>query len=324
MPSLGLLGVCLVVGALAFRALHVPRLSWGEGLYATYCLLFSEHLYPWPAHPLLQLLYVVLPVLGLAVILDAIVRYSVHLTRLDPTRREWAVAITEQMENHVILCGLGRGGFRVLQELIKLGEDVVVVERKDDCPYVTFARRYEIPVFLHPLPDDALLGELGVERAKSIIVCTSDDLANLETALDARRANKKIRIVLRMYDQDLAAKVSESFGIDAAFSRSELSAPVFASSSSDESIQNAFYVGGRLLVVAEIRVRQGSDLSGKTVTELRKGHKVHVLAHGQKRTGGFWPAENATLTEGDYITVQTEPEALKRLHELNGGPPVSG
>ena len=309
---------------MAFRALHVPRLSWREGLYATYCLLFSEHLYPWPPHGLLQVLYVVLPVLGLAVILDAIVRYSVHLTRLDPTRREWAVALTEQLENHVILCGLGRGGFRVLQELVKLGEDVVVVERKDDCPYVSFARRHEVPVFQQPLPDEALLHELGIGRAKSIIVCTSDDLTNLETALDARRANKKIRVVLRMYDQDLAAKIRDSFGIDAAFSRSELAAPVFASSSSDNSIQNAFYVGGRLLVVAELRVRDGSELAGKTVLELREGYRVHVLAHGQKRSGGFWPAERATLVEGDYLTVQTEPTALKRLHELNGGPPPVG
>jgi Trk K+ transport system NAD-binding subunit len=319
-----LLVVCLAVGALAFRTFHVPRLSWGEGLYATYCLLFSEHLYPWPAHWILKLLYVVLPILGLAVILDAIVRYSVHLTRMAPTRREWALAIAEQMENHVILCGLGRGGFRVLEELVKLGEDVVVIERRDDCPYVNVARRHEVPVVLHPLPDDALLQELGVARAKSIIVCTSDDLCNLETALDARRANKKIRVVLRMYDQDLAAKIRESFGIDAAFSRSELAAPVFASSSADPSIQNAFYVGGRLLVVAELRVRSGSQLAGKTVTELREGYRVNVLAHGQKRSKGFWPAEKAALTEGDYLTVQTEPSALKRLHELNGGPPAAG
>lgn len=318
------MGACLAVGAVAFRALHAPRLSWGEGLYATYCLLFSEHLYPWPDHGLLQVLYVCLPVLGLAVILDAIVRYSVHLTRLDPTRKEWAVAITEQLENHVILCGLGRGGFRVLQELVKLGEDVAVVERRDDCPYVNFARRFEVPVFLQPLPDETLLHEMGVARAKSIIVCTSDDLTNLETALDARRANKKIRVVLRMYDQDLANKIRDSFGIDAAFSRSELAAPVFASSSFDDSIQNAFYVGGRLLVVAELRVRCGSELAGKTVSELREDYKVHVLAHGQKNTGGFWPAERAALAEGDYLTVQTEPGGLKRLHQLNGGPPPIG
>lgn len=319
-----MLGACLAFGAVAFRMFHRPLLSWGEGLYATYCLLFSEHLYPWPDHPVLQALYVVLPVLGLAVILDAIVRYSVFLTRLDPTRREWLVAFTAQLENHVILCGLGRGGFRVLQELVKLGEDVVVVERNQDCPYVGFARRHGVPVFLQALPDEALLPELRIERAKSIIVCTSDDLTNLETALDARRANKNIRVVLRMYDQDLAHKIRDSFGIDAAFSRSELAAPVFASSSSDQSIQNAFYVGGRLLVVAELRVRSGSELAGKSVHELREKHRVHVLAHGQKRTGGFWPAEKTTLTEGDYLTVQTEPGALKRLHELNGGPPAAG
>ena len=43
--------------------------------------------------------------------------------------------------------------------------------------------------------------------AKSLIAATDDDLVNLEVALHARQVRPDIRVVLRMFDHDLASKI---------------------------------------------------------------------------------------------------------------------
>lgn len=318
LPLVGVLGFTLLVGAGLFSSLYRPQpLSFAEGLYVTYGLIFGEYVYPFPRHLALRALYLLLPVMGLVVLLDGIVRYSVSLLRWDPTRREWVDAVTATMSDHVILCGLGNGGHRVLLELVKLGEQVVVVEGNADCRHIRFAREREIPVFVNRLPDEHLMRDLGVERAKSIIICTNDDLANLETALDARRAAPGIRVVLRLYDQDLADKVRESFGVAVVFSRSKLAAPVFASASADRNVSNAFYVGNRLLLVADVEVATGSQLVGVKLGDLRQEYRVHVLSHGRGQHLGFWPDDAVTLAEGDVVSLQTEPQTLRRIQKRN-------
>ncbi|MBW3575525.1 MAG: NAD-binding protein, partial [Actinobacteria bacterium] len=70
--------------------------------------------------------------------------------------------------------------------------------------------------------------DAGVEHASAVIICTNDDTANLEVALDARRMNPRIRVVMRLFEQQLARKLSEVLNVDAAFSSSNLAAPVVA------------------------------------------------------------------------------------------------
>ena len=124
-----LLGAALIVlaGGICFYAFYerLDRpLTFGEALYLTYCMIFMEHLYPYPQHPVLQFLYWALPVAGLAVVLDAVVRFSYHVVRRDENSQEWIRAMSRTYSKHVVLCGLGKVGVRVLAELLALGEDV--------------------------------------------------------------------------------------------------------------------------------------------------------------------------------------------------------
>lgn len=64
--------------------------------------------------------------------------------------------------------------------------------------------------------------------ARAIIIATNDDMANLEVALDARRMNPKIRVIMRLFDQRMADKFKEAALIDEAFSPAALAAPILA------------------------------------------------------------------------------------------------
>lgn len=325
LPLLLLLVAVLVAGTFCFHDLGRDNegrpLSLLRALYLTWCLIFMEHLLEFPEHWVLQLFYFLLPPLGLVVILDGLVRFSYHVLRRDQTGAEWIRAMAKTYHGHVVLCGLGRVGLRVLQQLVRLGEDVVVLEKNAAHPNLAWARKQGVPVLIGSGREEGILEELNLADAKSLIAATDDDLANLEIVLDARKLKPDIRVVLRMYDQELASKIRESFGIDLAFSTSSLAAPVFATSSSDRSILNSFYVGERLLVVAELTVNAGSPLAEKRIADIGAEHQVFFLSHSRDGTTRHFPPGETTFQPGDKLVVQTTPDTLKLLHQWNRDQP---
>ncbi len=318
--SLLLLLAAAVVVAGGFSFHHYYRheqMSYSQAFFTTYCLIFMEHLDKYPEHWLLQLFFWLLPPLGLVVILDGIIRFSYHILRRDENSKEWMQAMAKTYNDHVVLCGLGRVGLRILQQLQQLGEEVIVLEKDAESPNLPFARKYDVPVFVGSGREEGMLSEMNVARAKSIILATDDDLANLEMALDARKLNPAIRVVMRMFDQDLASKIRDAFDIELAFSTSALAAPLFATASSDRSIINSFYIEGKLLVVAEIDIPAGSKLIGRDVRTLRRKHNIYVITCKRGSQSDFYPDGNLKLAAGDSVTVQTEPAMLKLVHQWN-------
>ncbi|MFH1810523.1 MAG: NAD-binding protein [Pseudomonadota bacterium] len=317
-PVLLVFCAVLLLGGLAFHLLYRREtLDYPTALYVTYSLVFMEHLLPWPKHLLLQILYFALPPLGLVVLLDGLVQFGGRVLRRDATSREWNHAMIETLRDHVILCGLGKAGIRTLEVLVRLGEKVCVLEKDPHSPNLAWARQHGVPVIIGSGREAGIFEQLNTEHAKSIILATDDDLANLEMALDARKVNATIHVVLRLFDQELAQKIRDSFDIPVAFSTTALAAPLFATASSDSTIVNAFEVGGTLLVVARVQVAAGSTLVGSSVGELTRPHNLWALSLERGDDDKFCPDETTVLAAGDVLTVQTEPAVLRELHKRN-------
>ena len=110
------------------------------------------------------------------------------------------------------------------------------MEKDPLCPNIAYAQKHNVPVVIGTGREEGILDDINVGHAKSIICGTDDDLVNLEIALDARKINPNIRVVMRMFDQELAAKVRDAFDIHLCFSTSAIAAPLFATSSADGTI----------------------------------------------------------------------------------------
>ena len=115
-------------------------------------------------------------------------------------------------------------------------------------------------VFHGDIRSEATLKRAGVQRARCIIAASDDDLANIQAALQARELNPAIRVVLRLFDQDLAARFQSGFNISTAFSTSYLAAPAFAMSALDDSVVGSFYVGNKPMLTVRILVKEGTQL----------------------------------------------------------------
>jgi hypothetical protein len=86
-------------------------------------------------------------------------------------------------------------------------------------------------------------------------VVTSEDVANLETALGAHILNPELRgVVLRLFDADLAARVERAFEIPVSRSPGALAAPAFAAAAEDERIIATISIGIPALIVARMTV----------------------------------------------------------------------
>lgn len=253
-------------------------------------------------------------VLGAGLVLFALFVGTVSAFMVERSQKEDLVHGIETMEDHMIVCGLGRSGYRILEVLKRLDQKVVVVERDRDSEFVDQAQRLKVPVLIADLRQGDPLLEAGVERARAVIACTNDDLTNLEVALDARNANPDIRVVLRMFDERLAEKVSEGFNIQVAFSTSALAAPAFAAAAVDRSVLGSLEVEGRVFIHSEFTVPESPGMAAATVADLRSEYGVHTLGFHIDDGGLVWsPGDDVAIPGGAAIIVVGPFEEVARL-----------
>ncbi len=312
-----------LAGSLLFHFFSVDpdthaRPDYVESLYRTFVLMSMNFPETFPRHPLLRVWCFAVPFLCFVVISEAVVRLAVLLTSKASSGRRWVKAMVAAYENHVILCGLGRLGFSILKELVKMGKEVAVVEMNETAYGVSEARRMNIPLVIEDARDEQVLVDLGIHKAQAVIAATNDDMANLEIALDARTLRPGVRVVVRMFDQQVAQKIARSFNIRAIFSTSAIAAPSFAAATVDRALVNSFYIDDKQLQTVKLLIGPGSPLIGKPLGFLRDGRQLSILSHrrhGKEAT--LFPDEGTILEESDKVAVLAQAFVVGQLHELN-------
>ncbi len=314
---LALMAVLLLVGALLFRALEPEKgHTLSQAAYFTFALIFGETPEEFPRSRVLQVLFFLMPILGLTVIIEGIVDFALVLRDRRRFERTWCIMLAASFRDHVVIVGLGRLGSRTYQTLRRLGYAVVVIERDPENRFLEDVRRDGSPLLVGDGRQEALLAEANVAAARSVVIATDDDLANLEIALDARCVNPKVRVVLRMFDQNMADKIADGFDIRLSMSTTALSAPTFASCAIAPATVNSFIVGDQLIVMQRWLVRGGGLLCGRTVAQVMREHGITIVEHrhpGDSAT--ICPAPETRLEAGDGLLIQGPIEVLEALRE---------
>jgi voltage-gated potassium channel len=296
---------------------HIGQpISWSRAIFSAYFLLFAQPTMEIPDYAPLEALFTLIPPLGIVTVAEGLVRFAVLFFAKTRNDKEWFTVLAQTVKDHVIVCGAGRVGFRVFEQFAKLDVPMVVIERDEQAPFVSAVRAAGVPVLIEDVRAARALEQANIKAARAIVCATDDDLANLNIALDARRINPRIRVVMRLFDDDLVAKTKEAFQVEA-FSTSALAAPALAAAALDPAIRNSFEVGGRLMVVADLQV--DAMLENQTVADLRDSAAmlvVHVLrADGAEQ---FNPPGAVRLSRGDRVTIQATLSAYQELRARMG------
>ncbi len=219
------------------------------------------------------------------------------------------------MQRHVILCGLGKVGWRVLEHLRATGLSVVVI---DDDHADGDPRLGDIRLVRGDCRQREVLEEAGVAQCRGVFILTSDDLVNISTALMVRHLNDEVRIVTRMFNQNLLPRLGKAVKNAFALSTSALAAPLLALTALSGDAMGAFAVQGSRRQIAELTVTDQTPLKGQTLAAALNPQRVHAVAHLRRAGPPRFLREiepDAVLERGDRLVVCGEPRDLTPLLE---------
>src|SRR3954466_2703473 len=115
---------------------HAPGqrmgVSWGEGLWRSFTLIFFGPQGDYPETILLRILYFIVPIAGLLIIVDGLLRFGIAFFDKQVRGQKWQVAVASTYEHHIIVCGLGKVGYRTVMELLKFKREVVGMESNNE------------------------------------------------------------------------------------------------------------------------------------------------------------------------------------------------
>ena len=208
----GLLGglcvlVCVQVGGtLGYHYIGRPVATWIDSFYMTFITIatigYGETV-DLSHHPYGRLFTVFIAIIGIgtlsylfstfvALLVDADLNAALRRKRMDKKIAE--------MREHYIVCGIGRVGSNVAQELQKTHRKFVVIESDKQALDSWLEDHPHVPYLHDDAADDQALLRAGVAHAAGVFVVTGDDSHNLMVALSVKLINAKTRVVVRLHD----------------------------------------------------------------------------------------------------------------------------
>jgi voltage-gated potassium channel len=303
-------GLVLAGGILFSLSLGEP---YPKACYTVFMLMLGEPTAEFPDRWYTQLLFFAVPIVGLGAIADSVVRLGYLIFSSKRKLEEWWIMEASTYRNHIVVCGLGRVGYRIAHELRALGETVVAVDRNRESIFAGEFLDLGVPVLFGEVRLRQTLEKANVAHAKAVILATDDDLANLDAALTAREIRPDVRVVLRLFDDTLARKVAGAFNLPA-ISTSQVSAPAFVAAATGRSVLHSFQIENETIHVADLRVLR---LAGRTGAQIQKDFGASVVMHKSIRGGTLGPDPARALEAGDTLVLAAPPSNVRALEEAN-------
>jgi len=317
---LALFVAVLVGGGLLYYALAAfagqPVDGPVESIYGVLEMIFLQPLGDFPDVWTLQLFYFVMPIVGIGILAFGLADFGRLFFNRRARRKEWEMAVASTFNRHVVLVGLGHLGFRVMQELVERGQDVVVIEQNPKANLADEARRLNVPVIQDDGQRQETLIGAAVARARAIVLCTQNDVLNLQVAFMARRLNPDIEVVMRIFDDAFAEEVARQFGYRA-MSATGMAAPTFAAAATGMDIARPITVEGQPFSLCSLTVGRGSRLDGLAVGDVERDYDVSVVLLRRDGMSEHHPAGERRLAGGDVMAVLGGPEPIGRIARAN-------
>lgn len=226
------------------------------------------------------------------------------------------------LRGHTIVCGYGRMGKIVCDELERLREHFVVV----DVTPLPADWNYHFGLYLEgDGSEDQKLQQARIERARALIAVTGSDASNLYITLTARLLNSKMLLIARAEEESAETKLKK-VGADQVIS------PYLAGG--HRAVQAVFQPGVQQymdltcgtakldLKIEELQVAAGSQLAGKTLRESRLLSEFGVLVVGIVQPDGELvrtPGADTPIEPGCVLILVGSVQQLTQLYALAAG-----
>src|SRR5579864_1640249 len=218
-----------IAGSLYFMsAMHLTAV---EAMYFTAATMFTVgygDITPLRSHAGATALLVAIAVMGGGITIGGIFVASIAsaLSRAQQAALQGLRRV--RAEDHVIVCGTGNVGTRVIDFLLRMEQRVVAIEQAPSSLILELARTRRIDLLTGDATSDDTLEFCDLRAAQSFVAVMDSDTANLEASLGALAQNPQIPVVVRIGDPEFARLVERNFNIAKSLATGELIAPTIA------------------------------------------------------------------------------------------------
>ena len=321
-PLLGFVAV-LAVGTVGYRIIGGPATSVIDALYMTFITVatigYGEivDLSHSPGGRIFTMAIATAGVLNFTYLMSVLTAFIVEGDVNQALRRRRMQKAIDLLNNHYIVCGIGRVGYNVTHELIVTERAHVVIDT-DQEKIDQHRERYPEALFIHgDASEDDVLSRAGIARAVGVFAITGDDSKNLVITLTSKQLNPQARVVARCHEVNYFEKMKK-VGADAIVS------PDFTGGMRIASCMIRPQVVGFLdemlrsdkgLRVEEVPLRDG--FSGNLLGDLELRSADYVLL--AVRDGDRWlfnPKKDFPLRPGNTLIVMATPAGRQSLEKM--------
>lgn len=221
-----------------------------------------------------------------------------------------------KLEDHYIVCGMGRMGTTICEFLTQRRKPFVVIDTDNE-----HVEQVCLESGWHAISgdatDDAVLKTAGIERARGLATVLPTDADNVYVVLTARMFSAKLQIVARASEPKAIGKLERAGAtrVISPFSSGAVKMARFMLSPSVEDFLEITDSGGSELELADIQIDSDSPYVGRKLmdTDLRdKG----VMIIGIRRANGerlLPPTGTAVIEAGDSLFAFGSSEAVNAM-----------
>jgi voltage-gated potassium channel len=229
-----------------------------------------------------------------------------------------------EISGHYIVCGVGRTGVHVVNELVAVGHSVVALDTDERALAEVAAEGDRVLTLRGDATEDEVLEQAGLSRAKGIVVTLDDDRTNMFVVVTARQASPTIRIVAKAVSASAVSKLRKA-GANAVVSPNSIGGMRLASEMIrpevvrflDEMLRDK----EANLRIEEAVVREGPWV-GMSLRHAAIREETGVLVIAVRSADGtstYVPSPELVIEAGQVLVGIGRPEQVRRMRESVGG-----
>ncbi|HEV2577439.1 MAG TPA: NAD-binding protein [Acidobacteriaceae bacterium] len=319
---LALLSLIVGVGTTGF--VLIEHYSWFDAFYVTISTITTIG-YPEPrplshAGRVFNTFLILFGVTGMFVSVGAMAQTIIELELQGLFGEHRKKKMIHQLRDHFIVCGYGRVGRNASLEFQRTGAPFLIIDRNEQ--RVTKATTAGMLAVVADATQDDSLRDAGVLRAKGLIAALPSDAENLFIILSAKALNPQLTVVTRASEEEAGEKLRRA-GADTVLTPFSMAgrqlADVLLRPQVVEFMEFARSNVGTGVVVEQVRVTPGTDVTAKTFGELLELRRAGVIVLAIRKQGGettFNPPSEFAISAGDVLIVMGERTNLQRLENI--------
>jgi voltage-gated potassium channel len=233
----------------------------------------------------------------------------------------------DAMQDHIIVCGWGRVGRAIAEQLKAAGVELVAVDRDA-------ARLDEVdaPTVLGDATEDIVLQQAGLSRARALVAALDSDAGNLFVTVSARALRSDLFIVARARVEATEEKLRRA-GADRVVNPQSIGGARIAAfvlqPHVTEFLDVVMHDRDLEFRLEEVPVADGAAIAGQSIREAHLRDRTGALVLALRESDGSFttnPSPDTVIREGHIliaIGTSAELEALTRTVDGRGAGAVT-